>query len=361
MTTATNGKHPETAETSSDEVWWQASVARDERFRNLFVLAVRTTGIYCRSTCQARRPKRENVCFFATPEEAMSAGFRACKRCKPDEIDAGDPAVKLARRVCQHIDAHVEESVTLADLASALEVSPFHLQRTFKRVTGITPNEYLRARRLGALKGGLQNGESVASSLYGAGFGSSSRIYEQASAALGMTPATFRKGGAGMAIGYEVADCPLGRLLVAATERGVCAVYLGDSDTVLVAILRSEFPNADVDEGGPEMTSTVVSILSHLEGELPHLDLPLDVQATAFQRRVWDELRRIPYGEQRTYGQIAEALGQPKSARAVGRACATNPASIVIPCHRAVGSDGKLTGYRWGLDRKRKLLEQEQT
>ncbi len=357
MTTTTNGKHPETP---TAEVWWQASVDRDERFRNLFVLAVRTTGIYCRPTCPARRPKRENASFFATPEEAQRAGFRACKRCKPDEIDAGDPAVVLARRVCQYIDAHVEESVTLAELGEALDVSPFHLQRTFKRVTGITPNEYLRARRLAALKDGLQDGESVASSLYGAGYGSSSRVYEQASAALGMTPATFRKGGAGMAIGYEIAECPLGRLLVAATERGVCAVYLGDADNELTAILRSEFPKAEIGEGGSEMMSTVAAIIAHLEGGQPNLDLPLDVQATAFQRRVWDELRRIPYGEQRTYQQIAEALGRPASARAVGRACASNPASIVIPCHRAVGSDGKLTGYRWGLDRKRKLLEREQ-
>ena len=357
MTTATNGKHPETP---TNEVWWQASVDRDERFQNLFVLAVRTTGIYCRPTCPARRPKRENASFFATPEEAQHAGFRACKRCKPNDIDAGDPAVDLARRICQYIDTHVEESVTLKELGEALDVSPFHLQRTFKRVTGITPNEYLRARRLAALKDGLQDGESVASSLYSAGYGSSSRVYEQASAALGMTPATFRKGGLGMTIGYEIAECPLGRLLVAATERGVCAVYLGDADNELTAILRSEFPNAKVGEGGPEMTSTVAAILAHLEGEQPNLDLPLDVQATAFQRRVWDELRRIPYGEQRTYQQIAEALGRPKGARAVGRACASNPASIVIPCHRAVGSDGKLHGYRWGIDRKRKLLDREQ-
>ncbi len=358
MTVATNGKHPETP---TEEVWWQASVDRDERFRNLFVLAVRTTGIYCRPTCPARRPKRENARFFATPEEARSAGFRACKRCRPDALDAEDPAVELARRVCQQIDAHVDEQLTLADLSSRLNVSPFHLQRTFKRVTGITPNEYLRARRLAALKGGLQDGESILSSLYGAGFGSSSRVYEQASAALGMTPATFRKGGVGMAIGFEIADCPLGRLLVAATERGVCAVYLGDSDSELSAILRSEFPKAEIGEGGPEMTATVDAILAHLQGEQPHLDLPLDVQATAFQRRVWDELRRIPYGEQRSYQQIAEALGRPTSARAVGRACASNPASVVIPCHRAVGSDGKLHGYRWGLDRKQKLLEREQT
>ena len=357
MTTTTNGTHPETP---TEEVWWQASVERDERFRNVFVLAVRTTAIYCRPTCPARRPKRENARFFATPEEARRAGFRACKRCKPDEMDSTDLAVELARRVCQRIDAHLSEPLTLADLSSRLDVSPFHLQRTFKRVTGITPNQYLRARRLTALKGGLQEGESVLSSLYGAGFGSSSRVYEQASAALGMTPATFRKGGAGMAIGYEFADCPLGRLLVAATERGVCAVYLGDSDSELSAILRSEFPKAEIGAGGPEMSSTVEAILAHLEGEQPHLDLPLDVQATAFQRRVWDELRRIPYGEQRTYQQIAEALGRPKSARAVGRACASNPASIVIPCHRAVGSDGKLRGYRWGLDRKRRLLEREQ-
>jgi len=354
--TQTNGTRPASL---ADDTWWQASLERDERFRNLFIVAVRTTGIYCRPTCPAKRPKRENVVFYATPEEARNAGFRACKRCHPDEAGADDPAVELARAACQYIDAHVEEQVTLADLGEHLGLSPFHVQRTFKRVTGITPKEYLRARRLAVLKDGLRGGETVAASAYGAGFGSSSRVYEDASAALGMTPAVFRRGGDGATIGYETVDCILGKLLVAATDRGICALYIGDTDRELEAILRGEFPNATIQQDAVDLRATVEAILAHLEGEQPHLDLPLDIQATAFQRRVWDELRRIPYGEQRTYGEIAKAIGKPKSARAVGRACAMNPTSIVIPCHRAVGSDGTLTGYRWGVERKRKLLERE--
>jgi AraC family transcriptional regulator of adaptative response/methylated-DNA-[protein]-cysteine methyltransferase len=354
--TTSNGIRPARL---ADDVWWQASLERDERFRNLFIIAVKTTGVYCRPTCPARTPKRENVRFFATPEEARSAGFRACKRCHPDAAEAADPAVDLARRACQYIDEHVEEQVTLAELGEHLGLSSFHVQRTFKRVTGITPNEYLRARRLALLKDGLQSGGTVAASTYDAGFGSSSRVYEDASAALGMTPAVFRRGGDGATIGYETVVSPLGRLLVAATGRGVCAVYIGDSDRELEAILRGEFPKAQIVKDAVDLGPTVEAILKHLEGQQPHLDLPLDIQATAFQRRVWDELRRIPYGEQRTYGEIAKAIGKPKSARAVGRACAMNPTSIVIPCHRAVGSDGSLTGYRWGVDRKRKLLERE--
>jgi AraC family transcriptional regulator of adaptative response/methylated-DNA-[protein]-cysteine methyltransferase len=240
-----------------------------------------------------------------------------------------------------------------------VKVSSYHLQRTFKRVLGITPYEYVRARRLSTLKAQLKKGQAVASALYEAGYGSSSRLYEDAAAGLGMTPATYRRGGLGMLIEYTIVDCPLGRLLVAATDRGVCAVSLGDSDAKLEAALKSDYPAAEVYRGGGGLGEWVNALLRHLDGAQPDLRLPLDVRATGFQARVWEQLRAIPYGSVRTYGQIARALGRPTAARAVGRACATNPVSLVIPCHRAVGQDGSLVGYRWGLERKHLLLERE--
>ena len=350
-----NGQHP----ALDEELCWRAALARDERFNGAFVLAVRTTGIYCRPTCPARRPRRENVAFFATAAAAERAGFRACKRCQPQQSPSYDAGAELARRVADHIDGHLDEPLTLADLAAIVKVSPHHLQRTFKGAMGITPRQYIRARRAVSLKQQLRNGESVTDALYGAGYGSSSRLYEGADAELGMTPATYRKGGRGMRIGYTIVDSPLGRLLVGATERGVCAISLGESDATLEAALHSEYPAAEITPDEAGFGEWVSDILAHLAGTHPHLDLPIDTIATAFQRRVWQELCRIPYGETRTYGEIAHALGKPKAARAVGRACATNPVAIVVPCHRAVAEDGTLRGYGWGIERKRALLERE--
>jgi len=343
----------------SEDNLWRAVLTRDARLSGAFVYGVRSTGIYCRSTCPSRRPRRTQVIFFASPLAAEQAHFRPCRRCRPRESAGPDPQVEFVQRICDYIEANPDEPLTLAALSGHVNVSPYHLQRTFKRIVGITPHQYIRARRLGTLKARLREGQGVTTALYEAGYGSSSRLYEEAPAALGMTPATYRRGGRGMQIGYTIVDCPLGRLLVAATGRGICAVSLGDSDAGLEAALREEYPAAAILRDGDGFGEWVSALLRHLNGDQPHLHLPLDVQATGFRGRVWEQLRAIPYGDVRSYGQIARALGNPKAARAVGRACATNPAAVVIPCHRAVGEDGSLVGYRWGLERKRQLLERE--
>ena len=356
MTTQLDTRSPAAA--LDDERRWQAVLEQDAAFDGAFVLAVRTTGIYCRPACPARTPKRENVRFLASPDEAERAGFRACKRCRPDTQN--DEQADLVRKTCDYIDSHLDESPTLAELGATVGMSPSHLQRTFKRLMGISPGQYLRTRRLSFMKAQLKNGESVTSAMYEAGFGSSSRLYETAQSELGMTPSTYGKRGRGMEIGYVIVDCYLGRLLVAATERGLCAVNIGDDDNTLEAALHADFRLATIARQDTGLERWVRGVLDHLGGQRPHDSLPLDLQATAFQRQVWQQLQSIPYGETRTYREIAARLGKPKAARAVGRACATNPVSIVIPCHRAVGANGSLTGYRWGTERKRKLLEREQ-
>ena len=338
----------------SESAWWGAVIARDRSYDGVFVLAVRTTGIYCRPSCAARTPRRENVCFYPTPQEAEAAGFRACKRCQPN-AQAADAA--LVEQACRYIDAHAAERITLADLGAALYISPHHLQRTFRRVLGISPRQYQDARRREQLKAGLKAGAGVAEAIYGAGYGSSSRIY--AGSPLGMTPATYQKGGEAMAIQYTIAPCSLGLALVGATERGVCAVSLGDDPAQLEAELRADYPTATITRAGEALAATVAALLEHIDGGGGHLDLPLDVRATAFQRRVWEALQAIPAGETRTYSEIAAAIGHPGAARAVGSACANNRVSILIPCHRAVRADGGLGGYRWGLARKEELLRRE--
>lgn len=347
--------------TPDEDACWRAVLARDPRSDGAFVYAVRSTGIYCRPSCPARRPQREQVLFFAMPAAAERMGFRPCRRCRPQQAATPDPQVELVQRACRYIEAHSNEPLTLAGLGAQFHLSPHHLQRTFKRIMGITPRQYAEACRLNQLKAQLRAGEAVTGALYEAGFGSSSRLYERAPARLGMTPATYRRGGQGVRIGYTIVDCPLGRLLVAATGHGVCAVSLGDSDADLVAALVHEYPAAAIERDDAGLSQWVSAILAYLNGQQPHLDLPLDVQATAFQWQVWEALRSIPYGSTRSYREIAQALGQPTAARAVARACATNPVALVIPCHRAVRQDGGLGGYRWGLERKRRLLEQERT
>ncbi|MCC6420085.1 MAG: methylated-DNA--[protein]-cysteine S-methyltransferase [Gemmataceae bacterium] len=276
-----------------------------------------------------------------------------------DHATANDPHVETIRRACRHIETNLEEPLTLAILGDAVGLSPAHLQRVFKRVMGITPRQYADACRLDRLKGRLKTRRTVTVAMIEAGYGSSSRLYERAAHQLGMTPGTYRRGGKGMRIRYTLADCALGRLLLAATERGVCALYLGERAAPLVDALAREFPEAEREPGENGLSGWLEEVLRHLRGEQPHLELPLDVRATAFQWRVWQELRAIPYGQTRTYKEIAEALGQPTAARAVARACATNPVSVVIPCHRVLRGDGNLGGYRWGLDRKKTLLEHE--
>jgi AraC family transcriptional regulator of adaptative response/methylated-DNA-[protein]-cysteine methyltransferase len=342
-----------------DDTRWRAVAARDGGWDGRFVFAVRTTGVYCRPSCPARRPRRENVVYFTGPDSAEEAGFRPCRRCAPRLAARRDGQLSWVRHVCRHIDESLDGPLTRAQLAAEVGVAPHHLQRTFKRHMGISPREYADARRLERLKTGLRDGQPVTHSLYDAGYGSSSRLYERSNSQLGMTPATYRRGGRGMSLAYTVVDSPLGRLLVAATERGVSAVSLGTSDGALERALRQEYPAAEIRRDDGALSRWVRALLDHLRGSQPHLDLPLDVRATAFQRRVWQELRSIPYGATRSYGDVARAIGRPTAARAVARACATNPAALVIPCHRVVAGDGALGGYRWGSDRKRELLARE--
>jgi AraC family transcriptional regulator, regulatory protein of adaptative response / methylated-DNA-[protein]-cysteine methyltransferase len=335
-----------------------AIAARDRSMDGVFYYAVLSTGIYCRPSCPSKRPRRENVVFFRARDAAERAGFRPCKRCKPQIAAASDPNGQLVEKICRHIDAHPGEPVTLEALSRALGMSPFHLQRTFKARIGITPRAYSESRRLDSLKAGLREGHSVTRSLYDAGYGSSSRLYERASAHLGMTPSRYRKQGAGVTIRFTVANTPIGPMLLAATERGICAVQFGDSPAALERELRAEYPQAEITRSDRKLTEEVRAMREIIGGNSTK-PLPLDIQATAFQRRVWEALQAIPRGATKSYSRIAADLGHPKAARAVARACATNPVAVAIPCHRVVREDGALGGYRWGVDRKTKLLALE--
>ncbi len=325
------------------------------------MIAVRTTGIYCRPSCPARRPKRQNVAFYDVPEAAEMAGYRACKRCNPGSAEPHDPDLRMIRSVCRIITETEERIPTLEDLSSSTGVSPYHLQRRFKALMGVSPRSYADAVRRKRIRSMLKEGNGVADALYGAGYGSSSRLYENADSWLGMTPASYAKGGKGAHMHYAISDTPLGRMIVAATERGISFLGFGDNDDDLVAELSSDFPEARIERDSGALREALSEILENFDHLTPALDLPLDIQATAFQARVWQALRDIPPGETRTYQEIARTIGKPKAARAVGRACATNPVSLVVPCHRAVGSGGALTGYRWGVERKRELLDRERS
>ena len=336
-----------------------AAVARhDRRMDGTFVYAVRSTGIYCRPSCPSRRPQPRHIVLFVQPEAAEQAGFRACRRCHPREARP-DPQVALIRRVCSEIAVNPDGPVSLRQLSERTGLSAAHLQRTFRRAMGITPRQYADALRVARFKSELRKGKDVTTALYEVSYGSTSRLYEKSDAHLGMTPATYRKGGCGMKMTYTIADSDLGRVLVAATERGISAVYLGDRDPELTAALRQEYPQAEIQSGTGAHSKWVREIVRHLAGSNPQLDLPTDVVATAFQRRVWEALRAIPMGTTRTYSEVAKSIGQPSAIRAVGHACATNPVSIVVPCHRVLRADGSLGGYRWGLGRKKLLLERE--
>jgi len=337
--------------------YWDAVTARDRSMDGAFFYAVRSTGVYCRPSCASRLPKPENVVFFRTREAAQRAGFRACKRCKPD-APSSNPNAELVEKVCRFIDAHPDQPATLEALSRAIGLSPFHLQRTFKALTGITPRAYADSRRLQALKTGLRNGHSVTRSLYDAGYGSSSRLYEGASSKLGMTPARYLKQGSGVAILYTIAPTLIGRMLLAATEKGVCSVRFGESDRALEAELRDEYPRAKITRSDKRLAAWVQAIRERIRGKKIHA-LPLDIRATAFQRLVWEQLRGIPYGSTRSYSDVARRIGRPKAARAVARACASNPVAVAIPCHRVVRENGDPGGYRWGIQRKRKLLALE--
>lgn len=345
-----------TATLPDDETCWQAMLERDARYDGAFVSAIATTGIYCRPSCPARKPLRRNVRFFRDPAEAEAAGFRPCKRCQPQTVAH---EAEVVARVCRYIEANLDGPLTLAALGDHVGYSPYHLQRVFKRALGISPRQYADAARVRRLKDELKQANRVTDAVLDAGFASSSAVYGGAGAALGMNPSAYRRGGRGLTVTYTIADSGLGRLLVAATPTGVAAVFVSDDDATLHASVRQEFPEAEVRYEQGAFGDWVRAVVALLDGELPHAELPLDVQATAFQWRVWQELRRIPRGETRTYSDIARAIGQPTAARAVARACATNPAAVVIPCHRVVREDGGLGGYRWGLDVKTALLERE--
>jgi AraC family transcriptional regulator of adaptative response/methylated-DNA-[protein]-cysteine methyltransferase len=368
LTLQTMGRAESVGHANHNQALWDSVRGRDRAADGVFVYAVRSTGIYCRPSCPSRKPHREQVVFFALPEAAEQQGFRACRRCRPRSIGIRDPRIDAVARVCREIESRIsndidsngETRLTLVALSVPAGMSSHQLERAFRSMMGITPRQYADAQRMRRVKSSLKKGDNVTTALYDAGFGSSSRLYERAPSHLGMTPATYRQGGVGMSIHYTIVDSPLGRLLVGATDRGVSALYLGESDARLEAALRKEYPRANVRRDRNGLEAWVGKILDHLRGGEPHLDLPTDVQATAFQRRVWEELRRIPYGTTKTYSEVARAIGRPTAIRAVARACATNPVSVVVPCHRVVRGDGNLAGYRWGLDRKRALLAKEQ-
>jgi AraC family transcriptional regulator, regulatory protein of adaptative response / methylated-DNA-[protein]-cysteine methyltransferase len=342
-----------------DDEAWRAVEQRDQRFDGQFVYAVKSTRIYCRPSCPSRRPKRARVTFYVAPVAAEEAGYRACRRCHPREAAPAMASATVVERARRHIEQHADQPLTLADLASQVGMSPFHLQRTFKRLVGVSPREYQDALRVTRFKSRLRAGDTVSRATYEAGFGSSSRVYERSDRALGMTPATYRRGGAGLVITYTLVDSPFGRLLVGATDRGVCAVALGESDDALVSALRADFPSASLQRGDDAHREWVDQILMQVASGDGEWDVPLDVQGTKFQQQVWALLRKIPPGSTRSYSEIAAALGDPRATRAVARACASNRLAIVIPCHRVVRRDGALGGYKWGVQRKQTLLDRE--
>ena len=348
------------ASTDSDHQYWEAVVARDARRDGEFFFAVSSTGVYCRPSCAARRPRRENVQFFRSPEAAEKAGYRACLRCRPRAF-TGNLESDWAKAICRFIEQHIDEPITLGRLAEEFRQSPFGLQRRFKAALGITPREYADSCRLKSLKRNLQAGDSVTRAMYDAGYGSSSRLYERTASQLGMTPDKYRRGAIAATIRYACADSPLGRMLVAATDLGICAIQFARTDSELIEGLKREFPFAvrKADEGG--LQSWVNALLTHLRGKDLHPLLPLDIRATAFQRRVWTYLQSIPFGETKSYSEVAKAIGKPRACRAVARACATNPVAVAIPCHRVVREDGSMGGYRWGLERKKSLLALERS
>ena len=297
--------------------------------------------------------------FFEGPGTAEREGFRACRRCGPGRAGSAGTLIERVKLICRYIDEHPQTKPALRDLAALAGLSPFHLQRTFKRVTGVTPRQYADERRMGRLKRHLKEGRNVTDALYEAGFGSSSRLYERSSAGLGMTPGAYRRGGPSADIRYTIARSPLGPLLVAATATGICRIMLGGTASGLESELRREYPGARPRRDDAQLRRWVEAILGSLDGSQPDIDLPLDIRATSFQRRVWELLRSIPSGATRSYGEIARSIGKPRAARAVGAACAANPVALVIPCHRVVRGDGGLGGYAWGVDRKKALLENE--
>ena len=343
---------------SRDQARWEAFVARDASCEGQFYIAVKTTGVYCRPGCPARLPKRTNVRFFDTRNEAERAGFRPCKRCKPDQPSLGELHAGKIAQACRLIET-ADEAPKLDDLAAAVGLSPYHFHRIFKQALGVTPKAYATAHRANRVREGLGRSGTVTEAIYDAGFNSNGRFYANASEVLGMTPTDFRSGGAGQAIRYAIGTCSLGSVLVAASEKGVCAILFGDEPESLGKELQVMFPRARIIGGDKDFEELTGKVLAFVEDPAKGLDLPLDVRGTAFQHRVWEALRRIPVGSTASYSEIAKKIGAPQAVRAVARACATNRIAVAIPCHRVVRSDGGLSGYRGGVERKRALLAKE--
>lgn len=342
----------------TDDARWAAVQRRDPDADGRFYYSVRTTGVYCRPSCPSRGALRANVAFHASCAAAESAGFRACQRCFPALPPLAERQAVAVARACRMID-EADTPPDLDSLAQAVGMSRFHFHRVFKAHTGITPKAYASARRTARLQQGLAAAPSVTDALYDAGFGSSGRFYEASAGALGMTPTSYRAGGQGETIRFAIGACSLGAILVAATGRGICAILIGDEPEPLLRDLQERFPQAALIGAEPEFERTVAQVVGFVEAPGIGLDLPLDVRGTAFQRRVWEALRAVPAGSTVSYAELAERIGLPTGARAVAGACAANPVAVAIPCHRVVRNDGALSGYRWGVERKRTLLERE--
>jgi AraC family transcriptional regulator of adaptative response/methylated-DNA-[protein]-cysteine methyltransferase len=343
---------------ATDKSRWQAVTRREPRADGAFFYAVTTTGVYCRPTCPSRLPNRTNVVFFSGCADAERAGFRACKRCKPRSARTRSPAHAAIVRACKMIDA-ADEPLGLHELARTVGLSPFYFHRLFKEIVGVTPKGYAAAQRMQRMRDKLPEAGSVTRAIYDAGFGSSSRFYERAGDMLGMTPSHYKTGAAGLRIRFAIANSYLGSVLVAATERGICTIEFGDTPEALRARLAARFPRASLVDDDPDFASWIEEVLALMENPSRDFDLPLDIQGTAFQQRVWRALRAIPPGSTATYGAIARRIGRPSATRAVAHACASNAIAVAIPCHRVVGGDGNLKGYRWGIERKRALLDRE--
>ncbi|MBV8905437.1 MAG: bifunctional DNA-binding transcriptional regulator/O6-methylguanine-DNA methyltransferase Ada [Acidobacteriia bacterium] len=343
---------------ATEEGRWAAVMCRNRDADGVFYYSVRTTGVYCRPSCAARLPLRENVQFHPTRQAAEQAGFRPCKRCRPDDIGLAEQRALAIEKACRELE-RTDLLPDLDKLAEASGMSRFHFQRVFKLVTGVTPKAYFSARRAQRVREELSRRETVTEAIYGAGYNSNARFYESSSELLGMTPTSFRSGGADASIRFAVGQCSLGAILVAATDKGVCAITLGDDPQSLVRDLQDRFPKANLVGGDQEFEQLVAKVVGFVEAPRTGLDLPLDVRGTAFQQRVWQALRTIPAGSTASYSDIAAQVGVPKASRAVARACALNPVAVAIPCHRVVRNDGAVSGYRWGVDRKRTLLERE--
>ena len=346
-------------EFTDEEDRWNAVVNRDQSADNVFYYAVKTTGVFCRPGCASRRPNRENIEFFDTREEALSAGYRPCKRCGIDAVSAQERLSKAVVRACRRLEQSGVPAPKLDELAAEAGLSPWYFHRVFKKLVGVTPKQYSATHQAQHFRQNLKTSQSVTEAIYESGFGSSSRAYEKIDDRLGTTPSNYRSGAEGLSISYGIASCYLGWVIVATTERGICAINFGDDPLILPEQVQKSFPKADMEKAGPDFDAIIQTVITYIEAPEKGLELPLDIRGTAFQERVWNALRGILSGTTVSYTELAERIGRPKAVRAVAQACAANKLAVAVPCHRVVRSDGTLSGYRWGVERKRLLLRRE--